>query len=160
MKLNIKSFLSFLAVGAAAAGTTLTALAAPKDWVGKELPPLGVEFLGATPEIKGKPQIVEFWATWCPPCRASIPHLNAINKKFKEKGLVVIGITDETKDKVEKFQKSLPMDYSVAVGGGKLQQAVGVNGIPHAFVVGKDGKVLWEGHPMKLTDAEIEKALK
>ena len=143
-----------------AAASTFTAFAEPKEWVGKELPALGVNYLGTAPEFKGKATIVEFWATWCPPCRASIPHLNEINKKFKDKGLVVIGISDETKEKVEKFQKDVPMEYHVAVGGAAIEKTFGINGIPHAFVVGKDGKIAWEGHPMKLTEDVIKKALK
>jgi thiol-disulfide isomerase/thioredoxin len=138
----------------------LTLQSAPKDLVGKELPPLGVDYLEAAPELKGKPAIVEFWATWCPPCRKSIPHLNELNKKYKDKGLVIIGISDEDQKTVETFRKSTPMEYHVALDKKGLGQKFGVSGIPHAFVVGKDGKVIWEGHPMQLTDAEIEKALK
>ena len=156
----MKRSLSLLTAAAFAATFTFTSFAAPKDWVGKELPSLSVQFLGAKPDIKGKPAIVEFWATWCPPCRASIPHLNEINKKFKDKGLVVIGISDEDKGTVEKFRKGLPMDYNVAVGGAEVEKKFGINGIPHAFIVGKDGKIVWEGHPMQLADAEIEKVLK
>ena len=156
----MKSSLSLLAAAAVFAAATATSLAAPKDWVGKELPALAVEYLDAKPDTKGKPTIVEFWATWCPPCRASIPHLNAINKKFKEKGLVIVGISDEKKEDVEKFRKGLPMEYTVAIGGAALEKTLGISGIPHAFIVGKDGKVVWEGHPMRLTDAEIEKVLK
>jgi thiol-disulfide isomerase/thioredoxin len=135
--------------------------AAPADWVGKELPTLGVDYLGKTPDIKGKPVVVEFWATWCPPCRASIPHLNEVNKEFKDKGLVIIGISDEDKAKVEDFRKGVPMDYNVALDKqGKLAEKFGITGIPHAFVVGKDGKIAWEGHPMTLDKSVIEKVLK
>jgi len=156
----MKTSLSLFTAAAFSLSASLTALAAPADWVGKELPALGVTYLGTQPELKGKAAIVEFWATWCPPCRTSIPHLNEINKKFKDKGLVVIGISDESKEVVEKFQKTLPMDYHVAVGGKEIEKKIGINGIPHAFIVGKDGKVVWEGHPMKLTDSDIEKVLK
>ena len=156
----MKSCLSFLIAAATVASTTFTAFAAPEDWVGKPLPALGVEFLGTKPDFKGKPAIVEFWATWCPPCRASIPHLNEINKKFKDKGLVVIGISDEPKATVEKFRKTVPMEYNVAVGGAAIEKTFGINGIPHAFVVGKDGKIVWEGHPMQLEGSVIEKVLK
>ena len=156
----MKTILSILTATAFSFAAHVTAFAAPEEWVGKELPALGVTYLGAHPDLKGKAAIVEFWATWCPPCRASIPHLNEIHKKFKDKGLVVVGITDEDKTTVEKFQKTLPMDYNVAVGGAAIQKKFGINGIPHAFIVGKDGKIVWQGHPMQLKDADIEAALK
>ena len=68
---------------------------AEKSLVGQSLPKLSVQWLGKKPDTEGKPMIVEFWATWCPPCRESIPHLNEIYAKYKEKGLQVVGITDE-----------------------------------------------------------------
>jgi thiol-disulfide isomerase/thioredoxin len=133
----------------------------PADVVGKPMPALDVQFIGEKPAYEGKPRIVEFWATWCPPCRASIPHLNEIYKKHKAKGLVVIGITDEEKDKVEAFQKKVPMDYAVGIDAkGALLQQLGIEGIPHAFLIDKAGNVVWQGHPMELADAEIEKVLK
>jgi thiol-disulfide isomerase/thioredoxin len=152
--------LHHLFMAAALAVVACTSQAAPKDWVGKPLPDLAVEYLDKAPDLKGKPAVVEFWATWCPPCRASIPHLNELNKKYKDKGLVIIGISDEDQKKVTEFRKTLPMDYTVAIDKKDLGQKLGVTGIPHAFVVGKDGKVAWQGHPMELTDAEIEKVLK
>jgi len=156
----MKTIPSILAAAIFSLASTVTGFAAPGEWVGKELPALGVSFLGTAPDLKGKPAIVEFWATWCPPCRASIPHLNEINKKFKERGLVVVGITDEKRDVVEKFQKGVPMEYNVATGGAEVEKKFGIDGIPHAFIVGKDGKIIWQGHPMQLNDAVIEKALK
>ncbi len=156
----MKPLLTLAAAAALFAGCSRTD-AAPADWVGKELPSLGVDYLGKTPDIKGKPMVVEFWATWCPPCRASIPHLNEVNKEFKDKGLVIIGISDEDKAKVEDFRKGVPMDYNVALDKeGKLAEKFGITGIPHAFVVGKDGKIAWEGHPMTLDKSVIEKVLK
>ena len=151
----------YLAAIAITICTSFSCSAAPKDWVGKELPKLTVDYIEKNPDLVGKPMIVEFWATWCPPCRASIPHLNEFNKKFKDKGLVVIGITDEDKRDVVKFRKTVPMEYNVAIDkGGKLSAQFGISGIPQAFIVGKDGKIVWEGHPGSLTDAEIEKVLK
>lgn len=139
---------------------TLTANADPKDWIGKPLPDLKVTYLATAPNLKGKPAIVEFWATWCPPCRASIPHLNKIHGKYKDKGLVVVGITDEDKETVTKFQKNVPMEYSVAIDkGGALGKGFGIKGIPHAFIVGKDGKIVWAGHPMSMKEADVEKVL-
>ena len=149
-----------IAVAALTLGT-LTLNAGPKEWVGKALPEVKVEFLDKAPDIKGKVAVVEFWATWCPPCRASIPHLNALNKKFKDKGVAIIGISDETKDVVAKFREKLPMEYTVALdAGGKFAEQFGISGIPHAFIVGKDGKIVWQGHPMQMKESDIEAALK
>jgi thiol-disulfide isomerase/thioredoxin len=140
---------------------TTASFAAPADWVGKELPALGVQYLDPAPELKGKPAIVEFWATWCPPCRKSIPHLNEINSKYKAKGLNIIGISDEDQPTVEKFRKTLPMEYTVALDkGGELAQKFGITGIPQAFIVDKSGKIVWQGHPMELKESTIEEVLK
>jgi thiol-disulfide isomerase/thioredoxin len=140
--------------------TACTGQSAPKDWVGKDLPTLGVDFIDKAPETKGKPAIVEFWATWCPPCRATIPHLNEINKKYKDQGLVVIGITNEDKKTVQNFRKSTPMEYNVAIDKKDLGEKLGVSGIPHAFLVDKAGKIVWEGHPAQLNETEINKITK
>lgn len=129
--------------------------------VGKTLPPLGVDFVANPPAATaGKPLLVEFWATWCPPCRQSIPHLNQLHKTYKGRGLIVVGITNETKSKVDEFRKTLPMDYAVGLdAGGKYSGQFGISGIPHALLVNSAGKIVWEGHPMELQGAEIEKIL-
>ncbi|MDV7394027.1 TlpA disulfide reductase family protein, partial [Arthrospira platensis SPKY1] len=61
--------------------------------------------------------VVEFWATWCPPCRASIPHLTELQKKFKDKGVTFIGISQEDSAEVKPFVESMgdAMQYTVAV---------------------------------------------
>jgi cytochrome c biogenesis protein CcmG, thiol:disulfide interchange protein DsbE len=83
--------------------------------LGESLPTLSLNYLGKQPELAGKPLLVEFWATWCPPCRKSVPHLNQIYAKYKTQGLEIVGITDEDEATVKKFQKQIPMDYSVAI---------------------------------------------
>ncbi|RMD81890.1 MAG: TlpA family protein disulfide reductase [Lentisphaerae bacterium] len=95
--------------------------------------------------------IVEFWATWCPPCRKSIPHLNQLWQKYSSKGLVVIGISKEDAAKVGPFVKKMQMKYWVGVDDNGKTNSVymeGIDGIPHAFLIGKDGKILWAGHPL------------
>ena len=109
--------------------------------------------------------VVEFWATWCPPCRASIPHLTELQKKFKDKGVVFIGVSDEKPDVVKKFVEKMgdKMDYNVAIDGGKTSegymQAYGINGIPHAFIVDKAGNIAWEGHPMDGLDKVLDEII-
>ncbi|MHC5118508.1 MAG: peroxiredoxin family protein [Planctomycetota bacterium] len=104
---------------------------------------------------EGKVYVVEFWATWCPPCRTSIPHLTEIQKQFKDKGVTVIGISNEGVNTVKPFVEKMgdKMDYTVAVDtGGKAgagyMDAFGQGGIPTAFIVDAKGNIAWVGHPM------------
>ena len=118
-------------------------------------------------EGKGKTiYVVEFWATWCPPCRASIPHLTELQKKFKDKGVTIIGVSDETVSTVKPFviKMGAKMEYTVAVDKDQKTSAAymgafGVGGIPHAFVVDKTGAIVWHGHPMDGLDTAIEVVL-
>ncbi len=109
--------------------------------------------------------VVEFWATWCPPCRTSIPHLTEMQKQFKDKGVVFMGVTSEKTEVVRKFVDKMgdQMDYAVAIDAGGTSkgymEAYGVQGIPHAFVVSKEGKVVWRGHPMDGLDKALEKII-
>jgi thiol-disulfide isomerase/thioredoxin len=122
---------------------------------------------------KGKAYIVEFWATWCPPCRKSIPHLNAIWAKYKDKGLIVIGQNCSERDDsgVAAFVKKMgdQMTYRVALDDkrsdpdGQMSktwmEAAGQNGIPTAFLVDTKGNIAWIGHPMELQEQVIESVL-
>ncbi len=122
---------------------------------------------------KGKAYIVEFWATWCPPCRKSIPHLNEIWQKYKDKGLIVIGQNCSERDDsgVAAFVKKMggQMTYRVALDDkqgnpeGQMSknwmEAAGQDGIPTAFLVDTKGNIAWIGHPMALKDSVIENVL-
>lgn len=132
----------------------------PEEVVGKPFPPLKVEFLVPRPALEGKARVVEFWATWCEPCRRSIPHLNEIYQKYKEQGLEIVGITDETKADVEAFKAKQPIDYPLAIdAAGAFRDSLGFEDIPQAFVLNKKGLVIWQGNPLDLKKATIKKAL-
>src|SRR5690349_20820414 len=114
---------------------------------------------------KGKVYVIECWATWCGPCIRAIPHVSELQKKYKDKDVIVIGVDVWENDpaKVEAFVKKMgdKMDYRVALDDiaagekhGKTAdtwlKAAGQNGIPCSFLVGRDGKIAWIGHPSHL----------
>jgi len=108
--------------------------------------------------LRGKIVVLEFWATWCPPCRVTIPHLIEMHKTFADKGVVIVSLTNEPKDKVEPFAKDMRMTYAIG-GGSSSGQAYGVRGIPHALLIAPSGDVVWKGHPMNGLDKAIEEQL-
>ena len=117
--------------------------------------------------------IVEFWATWCGPCRTSIPHLNEKWEKFKGKNLVVIGqdCWENDESLVPDFVKKMgdKMTYDVALDDKRKEtkgamvvnwmEAADQHGIPTAFVVNRHGQIAWIGHPMSLEDSVLEQVL-
>jgi thiol-disulfide isomerase/thioredoxin/parvulin-like peptidyl-prolyl isomerase len=114
-------------------------------------------------EVRDKKVVVlEFWATWCGPSRAAIPHLTELQKKYREDA-VIIGVTaadlQNSLEKVEAFVRELgdKMDYTVAFDGpGKTvdvyMTAAGQRGLPKAFIIDKSGKLAWFGHPRDLKE--------
>ena len=139
--------------------------------VGSQLPPFGgltyvkgapVDGIGAAG--RGRVLVVEFWATWCPPCRRSVPHLSKLQGKYKAKKAVFLGITREARDVVDEFVAAMGanMNYNVAIDSAgeaerKVSGPLGVEGIPHAVVVNNDNEIVYSGHPM---DAGFERALR
>jgi thiol-disulfide isomerase/thioredoxin len=119
---------------------------------------------------KDKVYVVEFWATWCGPCIASMPHIVETQKKYAEKGVQIISISDEPKETVDKFLdrevpqsekemtfRELTKSYCLTTdpdgsSNESYMQAAGQGGIPCAFIVGKDGKIEWIGHPMTMDE--------
>ena len=98
-------------------------------------------------ELDGEVVLVEFWATWCPPCRQSMPHLDQIHRRYKGRGLKVMSISDEPVDVVRDFVRRHKLSFPIAAECISAQD-YGVKGIPRAFLVGRDGDIVWEGHPM------------
>jgi thiol-disulfide isomerase/thioredoxin len=95
--------------------------------------------------FKGKVVVLNFWATWCPPCREEIPDLIKLQKKYAEKGLVVIGMSvDEAGPAaVKAFVRRTGMNYPVVIVDEKTAFAYGITGaIPTTFVINREGKVV------------------
>jgi len=94
-------------------------------------------------ELRGKIVLVNFWATWCPPCRLEMPDLDAIAKHFEPQGLVVLAITDEDSSKVSSFLGKSNYHPNILLdSGGAVHKMFHVDGIPRNFLIGKDGKLL------------------
>lgn len=96
-------------------------------------------------ELKGKVLLVNFWATWCDPCRKEIPSLINLQDKYKDQGFSVIGISmDEGGRKVvSKFIKKLEVNYPVFIGNAKMGRSFGgVMGIPVSFLVDREGNLV------------------
>lgn len=109
--------------------------------------------------LKGRLVLLEFWATWCGPCRDSIPHLIELKKKYEPKGMLLVALSDEPKSKVGPFVEKYKMPYVIGGGAKATLQKYGINSLPTAVLIGPDGKVVWTGHPAVI-DSEIESALK
>ena len=138
-------------------------LVACADNIGKDAPEISAQsWLNGNglklADNKDKIVVVEFWATWCPPCRASIPHLKQMNAQFKDKNVVFVSLTNEDENTVKNFNKTMGMDWLVGTGSNTADE-YGVNGIPHAFII-KDGKIIWENHPMNGLDKKLAELTK
>jgi thiol-disulfide isomerase/thioredoxin len=156
-------------LGIAALVATHATLASAAE-VGDPAAPLQVaEWLKGDPvdlaAVKGrKIVVVEFWATWCGPCIASIPHLTEMQRQFADRGVVFVGVSAEAANVAKPFVDKMgeKMDYTVAVDSNRQTtdgylKAYGVNGIPHAFIVDRDGNIAWHGHPLSGLDKQLEK---
>jgi len=93
--------------------------------------------------LKGKVVILDFWATWCPPCRAEVPSFVELYERYKDKGLRIVGVALDSEDRVREFIRRFGVDYPVGVdrGGEIARKFGGVRGIPTTFVLDKEGRV-------------------
>lgn len=156
---------------------TTAAPAADILTIGDDAPPLRIEhwashaegFGPVTDFEDGRVYVIEFWATWCPPCRSSMPHLAELQNEYAAEGVQIVSVSREKLDTVQEFlTKPTKKDDEEAPTYGELTSAyslscdpdgstsasymtpAGRGGIPCAFIVGKEGLIEWIGHPMSM----------
>lgn len=130
--------------------------------VGNDAPNFKIPRLEAKGDIslkqyRGRVVYVDFWASWCGPCRQSLPALNSIRKEFRKKGFEVIAINlDEEREDAMAFLKEFPVAYPTARDtSGEVPEAYGLVGMPTAYLVDKKGKVQMVHEGFKKSDESV-----
>ena len=108
-------------------------------------------------ELHGKVVLVNFWATWCPPCRKEMPDLDALYKRFKDEGLVILAVDDEEAAKVKPFLTERPVTYPILLDPGrKVNDLFHIDGIPKSFVYDRKGKLVAQSIDMRTQKQFLE----
>ncbi len=127
--------------------TTLSAARQEPSLIGKPAPAFALKDMAGKPlslaAYKGKVVLLDFWATWCVPCREEIPHFLALQKKYGARGFAVIGVSmDDDAKPIPAFVKKYGVTYPVALGDAALGDKYGgVLGLPVAFVIDRAGVI-------------------
>ncbi len=135
-----------------------------ESFIGKQAPELLVDgWVSEKPELgQGKFLLIDFWASWCAPCKKSIPDLNEYQEKYREK-LDIVGVSLESKSKAKNMDDPELMYYSAYDSRKRMKKALGLKGIPYVLIINPEGIVVWEGAPFqkgnKLTEEIIQKLL-
>jgi uncharacterized protein (TIGR03435 family) len=137
--------------------------------IGKPAPPLNLSKVLQSPAntsvkwetLHDKVVVIDFWATWCGPCRKSIPHWNELTETFKDRPVQFVAITDENEQVVEAFLTKTPIHSWIGLDGlgTPMRDVYGIQGIPTTVLVNKKGIVVAVTHPAKLEAKDIKEVL-
>lgn len=143
-----------------------TGALAPGSVIGRVAPDFTLKTLdGKTlklSDLRGKAVVLNFWATWCPPCKVELPWFVDLQKKYGPQGLQVVGISEDEggKEKVAQFVKEMGVNYTIAVDDNSVSEKYGdVEDLPTTFYIDRNGKIVQ--FAMGLVDrSEIEEKMK
>ena len=165
MRKFLLTLLVFFFVGATVwmCGCKKSESAAGKEFTA-ELTTLDGKTLSIPMDTRGKVVVVDFWASWCPPCAELIPHMKQLHEKYKGKDVVIVGISiDKDKNALKKFIADKNINWVQTYSGkgwdDPTVQRYGIDGIPSVWVIGKDGKII-STDAVTNTSEIIDKALK
>ena len=116
------------------------------EWVGKEAPEFQLKDIGgkevSLKSLRGKVVLIDFWASWCGPCRYEMPHVEKLHQELKEKGLIVLGINDEEREVAEDFVKKNNYTFSTLTDVDRqVTGSYRVTSIPTVFIVDRQGRI-------------------
>jgi thiol-disulfide isomerase/thioredoxin len=125
------------------------AASAPRVTQSTVAPDFSLEVLGGTTmrlsDLRGKAVLLNFWATWCGPCKIEMPWFVDLQKQYGPQGLQIVGVAmdDASKDDIAKFAKEMGVNYPILIGKEAVgDQYGGVPALPETFIIGRDGKIV------------------
>jgi cytochrome c-type biogenesis protein len=93
-------------------------------------------------DLRGRVVLLNFWATWCVPCRSEIPSLSAMQKDLEPQGLSIIGVSyDDTADLIQQFQKDIPQSYQIVLGGREVGSELPASPLPTTYIIDRQGRI-------------------
>jgi peroxiredoxin len=121
-----------------------------RPWTGAALPPFELKDMDGRvhrlQDYRGKVVLVNFWATWCEPCRAEMPSMQQLRRKMESKGFVVLGINaDEPPPRIRKFLGELPLDFPVLMDPDlRVTKSWAAKVLPASYLIGRDGQARYQ----------------
>lgn len=93
-------------------------------------------------DLRGRVVVLNFWATWCIPCRSEIPSLSAMQKDLEAQGLSIVGVSyDDTADLIQQFQKDIPQSYQIVLGGREVGSQLPASPLPTTYIIDRQGRI-------------------